>query len=149
MINHHLITDCITMQQIKARFQEAKAKKNTAGMEAAREDIQRLWKRIEGRGEGYMKIYQFYEAAAERGNECIDLNDVIWEKDVEALIASFRENGIERFTFYSTWSGAVKVAWLFTENGCTLEGMVKVNGSAMAFDGEGYEKVPAYLFTVH
>ncbi len=35
-------------------------------------------------------------------NEYIDLHDVVWDKDVEALISSLRENGIEYFTFSST-----------------------------------------------
>ena len=132
MINNHLIMDCMEMQQLKARYDEAKEKENSAGMEAARASYRKL-----------------SEDAAERGNEYIDLHDVVWDKDVEALIASLRENGIEYFTFSSTWSSAVETAWLFTENGCTLEGLVKINGQSKAFGNEEYEKIPAYLFAVH
>ncbi|MCO7136414.1 hypothetical protein [Eubacterium callanderi] len=149
MINNHLIMDCMEMQQLKARYDEAKEKENSAGMEAARASYRKLSEKIESRGESYTKVYRLYEDAAERGNEYIDLHDVVWDKDVEALIASLRENGIEYFTFSSTWSSAVETAWLFTENGCTLEGLVKINGQSKAFGNEEYEKIPAYLFAVH
>ena len=122
MINNHLVMDAMTMQQIKARYDAAEKQNNTEGMEAARKSYQQLSERIEKRGASYVKVYRLYEEAAERGNEYIDLNDVIWDKDVADLIQSLRENGVEHFTFSSTWSSAVEVAWLFTQNGCTLEG---------------------------
>ena len=57
---------------------------------------------IRHRGAGYAKVYRLYEEAVERGNEHIDLNEVIWDKDVESLIQLLRENGVEYFTFSST-----------------------------------------------
>ena len=149
MINNHLIMDCMEMQQLKARYDEAKEKGCSSGMEAAREAYRKLSEKIEGRGKSYTNVYRLYVDAAEHGNEYIDLHDVVWDKDVEALISSLRENGIEYFTVSSTWSSAVQTAWLFTENGCTLEGLVKINGQSRAFGSNEYEKIPAYLFAVH
>ncbi|MEY8390475.1 hypothetical protein AALA98_03740 [Lachnospiraceae bacterium 45-W7] len=148
MINNHLIMDAMAMKQIKARYDEAKAQGNTAGMEAARESYRKLSERIEGRGESYTKVYRLYEEAVERGNEYIDLRDVIWDKDVEGLISSLRENGIEHFTFSSTWSDAVETAWLFAQNGCVLEGLVEINGPCKGICTDEYEKVHGYLFAI-
>ena len=149
MINNHLVMDAMAMQQVKARYDEAKKNNDTEGMEAARKSYQTLSRRIEKRGAGYAQVYRLYEEAVERGNEHIDLYNVIWEKDVEGLIQLRRENGVEHFTFSSTWSSAVEVAWLFTENGCTLEGLVEINGPhTNAFTGER-EKVHGYLFAIH
>jgi len=149
MINNYLVLDTMAMQQVKARYNEAKEQKNSDGMEAARKSYQELSERIEKRGKSYVKVYRLYEEAAERGNEYIDLNDVIWDKDVESLIQSLRENGVEYFTFSSTWSSAVETAWLFTQNGCTLEGLVEINGrNTDAFIGER-EKAHGYLFAIH
>lgn len=149
MINNHLVMDAITMQQVKARYDEAKGNNNTEGMEAARKSYQQLSERIENRGKSYARVYRLYEDAVERDNEYIDLYNVIWEKDVAALIQSLRENGVEHFTFSSTWSSAVEIAWLFTQNGCTLEGLVEINGPhTNAFTGER-EKVHGYLFAIH
>lgn len=149
MINNHLVMDAMEMQQIKARYDEAEAQNNNEGMEAARKFYKELTERIGNRGAAYAKVYRLYQEAVDRGNEYIDLNDVVWEKDVAALIQSFRENGVEHFTFSSTWSSAVAIAWLFTENGCTLEGLLQINSQHKAFGSEEYEKVPAYLFAVH
>ncbi len=149
MINNHLVMDAMAMQQIKARYDEAKEQNNTEGMEAARKAYQQLAERIESRGASYAKVYRLYQEAVECGNEHIDLNDVIWEKDVAALIQSLRENGVEHFTFSSTWSSAVEVAWLFTQNGCTLEGLVEINSRHTdTFTGER-EKAHGYLFAIH
>ena len=148
MINNHLIMDCMEMQQLKARYDEAKEKENSAGMEAARASYRKLSEKIESRGESYTKVYRLYEDAAERGNEYIDLHDVVWDKDVEALIASLRENGIEYFTFSSTWSGAVRIAWGLCQHGCTLLGMTEVYGMTTNYQTGAHDKKPAYLFSV-
>lgn len=50
MINNHLVMDAMTMQQIKARYDEAEKQNNTEGMEAARKSYQQLSERIEKRG---------------------------------------------------------------------------------------------------
>lgn len=149
MIDNHLVMDAMAMQQIKARYDEAKGNNNTEGMEAARKSYQQLSERIENRGKSYARVYRLYEDAVERDNEYIDLYNVIWEKDVAALIQSLRENVVEHFAFSSTWSSAVEIAWLFTQNGCTLEGLVEINGPhTNAFTGER-EKVHGYLFAIH
>lgn len=49
MINNHLVMDAMTMQQIKARYDEAEKQNNTEGMEAARKSYQQLSERIEKR----------------------------------------------------------------------------------------------------
>ena len=86
--------------------------------------------------------------AQERGNAYIDLNDTIWDDQVPALIGNLREYGIEKFTFSSTWSSAVETAWLFTQNGCRLEGLVEINGRHKAFMSDEYEKAHGYLFSI-
>lgn len=42
MINQHLVTDAMIMQQIKARYDKAKAQNNTEGMEVARKSHKHL-----------------------------------------------------------------------------------------------------------
>ena len=148
MTNKNLKQDYAKMQEIKAAYDTAKAQKSTEGMEAARADHQSLMAEIESRGEGYVKVFQLYESAMERGNKYIDLRDVIWDKDVEGLISSLRENGIEHFTFSSTWSSAVETAWLFTQNGCILEGLVEINGTCTGIGTDEYGKVHGYLFAI-
>ena len=110
---------------------EAKEKENSAGMEAARASYRKLSEKIESRGESYTKVYRLYGDAAERGNEYIDLHDVVWDKDVEALIASLRENGIEYFTFFfhMVECGGNRLA-LYRKTAAPLKGWLKSTARA-------------------
>lgn len=132
-------------QEIRKAYNEAQ---DEAGKEKARADHHALLERIEGLGETACRIWREYETAREKGNARLDISDVVWDKDVESLIACMRENGIGEFTFSSTWSSAVETAWLFTQNGCELGGLIEVNGGKNHFTGE-HEKKHGYLFKVN
>ena len=136
-------------QKIKRAFEEAEKAESTEGMEQARETYRTWAAAIEGKGKNYGRLYKLHEEAWERGNEHIDLNDCIWEKDVKGMIDSFREFGIKAFTFSSGWSGANEIAWLFLQNGCSLEGLVEINSPHKEFMSEEYEKAHGYLFRVN
>ena len=137
------------IEELKARFQTAKAADDVEGMEKARAERKALGEAIEAKGATFAWMYNFYESARQRGNEHIDISECYDYRDEAALIASFRECGIETFTFSSGWSSAVESAWKFTQNGCTLMGMVEINSQTKTWDGDGYEKRHAYLFKVN
>jgi hypothetical protein len=65
------------------------------------------------------------------------------------MIESLKALGIEKFTFSSTWSSSVEVAWLFTQNGCTLEGLVEINGKCKQTFSDDFEKAHGFLFSIH
>jgi hypothetical protein len=43
----------------------------------------------------------------------------------------------------------VKTAWLFQENGCTLESLIQINDGFKDFKTGEKTKIPAYLFKVN
>ena len=135
-------------EEIKARFQAAKAEKNAEVMEQARAEYQRLEESIERKGVTFATMYDLYKSARERGNEYIDISECYEYRNEAALIADFRECGIDTFTFSSSWSSAVESAWAFIQNGCTLMGMVEINAKTKNWEGDDYEKRHAYLFKV-
>ena len=90
-----------------------------------------------------------YEKARENQNMYIDFNEVIWDNEIQSIIKILRDNGIEKFTFSSTWTSAVKTAWLFTQNGCTLEGLTEINEGYEDFITGKIKKAPAYLFKLN
>ena len=119
-----------------------------AGKTAIRDSYKALMKEIETLGTAACRIWRDYETSRDCGNEYLDINDVVWDKDVEALISCMRDNGIDHFTFSSTWSSAVETAWLFLQNGCTLEGLIEINSRHKdLFTGER-EKAHGYLFRI-
>nr|DAH87899.1 MAG TPA: hypothetical protein [Caudoviricetes sp.] len=58
-----------------------------------------------------------------------------------------KANGVKEFTFSGTYSGALETAWLFQQEGCTMEGMVKVFSKYTDANGE-HTEVPALLFKI-
>lgn len=134
--------------KIKAAYDKAEAAGDENGTAAAREEIHKFWDEINAKGQAYIHLMREYETARDNGNDLLDLQDTIWEKDVKELVDCMREYGIGRFTFSSTWSSSVEIAWLFTKNGCALEGMTTVQGSEKLFSRER-EISPAFLFRVN
>ena len=134
------------IEELKARFQTAKAEKNTEAMDQVRAEREALGKSIEAKGADFALMYDYYEDARQRGNEHIDISECYEYRDEAALIASFRACGIHSFTFSSRWSSAVEAAWAFIQNGCTLKGMIEINAKTKTWDGDSYEKCPAFLF---
>ena len=147
-MNKNLEKDYEKVAAIKAAYNKAQEAGDEAGMDQARKDIRAAYNQIEENGEEYARVYRMLEEARERENDLIDINDNIWSKDVEKLIGALRENGIKEFTFSSTWSSIVETAWLFTKNGCSLKGMVEINGHCQVFMGGEWERKPAFLFTI-
>ena len=136
------------VQELKKRYNAAKDAGDEAGMQTARDAYNLLMDGIGTAGESSVRIYRLYEEAHDCGNKYIDFNEVIWDKDVAGMVAAHRENGITHFTFSSGLSGAVDTAWLFTQNGCRLEGLVEINSPHKAFGSDEYEKAHGYLFSI-
>lgn len=113
-----------------------------------RSDYNALMEDVEKHGEHFCRIWREYESSKDCGNAYIDINDVVWDKDAEKLISCMRENGIDKFTFSSRWSGSVETAWLFQKAGCKLEGLVEINSRIKDYMNDEYEKVHGYLFSV-
>lgn len=133
-----------------AQVQEAKKAYDTATTDEAKEAAFALYHEavdpLEALGATACRIWREYEVSRDSGNTYLDLSDVVWDRDVDALIACMKENGIEHFTFSSTWSSAVETAWLFQKAGCRLEGLVEINSRHKAIMSDEYEKAHGYLF---
>ena len=118
------------------------------GKIAIRASYNALMKEIDSLGKAAGRIWREYEISRDCGNEYLDINDVVWDKDVESLISCMREHGIEKFTFSSSWSSATETAWLFQKAGCKLEGLVEINSQHKEIMSDEYEKAHGWLFRV-
>ncbi len=136
-------------EKLYARMQELKKLYNEGEKEKAQQSYSKLKETIKNEENGFRIIWTMYEKARDNQNLYIDFNEVIWDNEVESIIKTLRDNGIEKFTFSSTWSSAVKTAWLFKENGCTLEGLTEVNEGYEDFITGKMKKTPAYLFKLN
>ena len=71
-------------------------------------------------------MFWAYENTKETGGEDLNFNDVIWDEDIEPLVKTCREEGIEQSTISSTFSRLNETLWRLIELGCKIEGMKKV-----------------------
>lgn len=130
----------------------AKKAFDTATTETEKAEARVLYKtagaEITTLGEIACRIYREYETSRDSGNDYLDISEAVWDKDVESLIKCLRDNGIEHFTFSSTLSSAVETAWLFQQNGCTLEGLIEINSRFTKWNSDEHEKAHGYLFRV-
>ncbi|MBQ7541444.1 MAG: hypothetical protein IJT44_04025 [Clostridia bacterium] len=91
---------------------------------------------------------QAYFSALRNGNETVDFNYVIWDSDVDPILADCRRFGVTEFTVSSTFSSLVQIIAAFVDRGCRLDGMTKVKGT---YDAPGTDErilIPAFLLRV-
>ena len=116
-----------TFENFYNRIRDAKNAYNAARTEdeknTARFAYKAVWDELKELGREACRLFNEYEVSRDSGNDYLDISEVVWDKDVADLITAMRENGINHFTFSSTWSSAVETAWLFQQNGCKLEGL--------------------------
>ena len=136
-----------------AGIQEAKKAYNAAADEAGKDAARALYKEatkdLEGLKGTELRIWKDYETSKDSGNEYLDIDGTVDDDKVEELITCMMDYGFEAFTFSSSWSSAVKTAWLFQKAGCTLAGLIEINSQYTAFMSDEHEKTPAYLFKLN
>ncbi len=76
-------------------------------------------------------VYWAYQNSKESGYDMIDFKDVIWEKDVEKITSTCRENEIEKITISGTYSGLIPILATFEKFGCKVSGMAEIKSSSI------------------
>jgi hypothetical protein len=98
------------IEEAKKAYKEATTAEER---DAAREAAKEAEDRIDEMGDIAWKIWRAYEKSRDNENEILDFDDIIWDRDVEALTACMRENGIKAFTYSCRATDAVETLWLF------------------------------------
>lgn len=146
LLKNQFEEDYTLEQSIWERYKVAEANGNKVDMENAKTAHSAHVTELQERGKVYCRLYREYELSRDSGNGLLDINDAVWDKDVAELVYCMRKNGVRRFTFSSTWSGAVETAWLFQKNGCRLMGLAEINGRTKKILSEEHEKAHGYVF---
>lgn len=88
-------------------------------------------------------IFDAYRISKEVGNNAIDFNGVIWEKDIQPIVEYMVENRIYEFTISSTFSGLIPVLAEFEKQGYQMCGITEVNAPYTDFSTGKYQRIPA------
>ena len=130
-----------TIAEAKKAYKEATT---AEGRDAAREAAKAAEDRIIKMGDiAWRIIWRAYRNSRDNENKILNFDDIIWDRDVEALTACMKKNGIKAFTYSCPATDAIETLWLFKEAGCTIGEMVEVNVRKNFF-GKGYEKGHAF-----
>lgn len=96
---------------------------------------------------------QAYFYSKEAGNRLLNFADVIWERDIPAIIENCRRFEITDFTISSTFSGLLMVLAEFQKHGCHMVRLIEVNSRYEEFTGNVDEDpkkaiIPALLMRI-
>ena len=128
------------MEEARKAYAEATTDE---GKEAAEKAYGEAKDKMADQGDLAWRIWRAYEHSRENENKILNFDDIIWDRDVEALTACMKENGIKAFTYSCRATDAIETLWLFKQAGCTIGEMVEVN-LRKDFFGKGYEKGHAF-----
>ena len=130
-------------EELEKKFDAAEKAGDAQTMQACRDAYQELVKEVQAEGEDFGNMMRLYSDMKKHGNSLLDLSGAY--REPKKILQVFREFGVKEFTFSSTWSSAIQVAWEFTQLGCGLKGMTEIYGSGQTFMSNEYERIPAYL----
>ena len=86
-----------------------------------------------------------YLYSKEAGNDLPNFADVIWDEDIETILADCKRLGIKEFTISSTFSSLITTIARFEKLGCRLDGIVQINDRYAWGDRQ---QIPAFKLTV-
>lgn len=91
---------------------------------------------------------QAYFYSLDAGNELPNFAEVIWDDQIEEIIADCKRYGITEFTISSTFSSLITSIAKFEEMGAKLEGIVKIKSIFKSWDTEENEILPAFKMSI-
>ena len=133
-------------EELEKKSDAAEKAEDAQTMQACRDAYQVLVKKVQAEGEDFGNMMRLYSDMKKHGNSLLDLSGTY--REPKKILQVFREFGVKEFTFSSTWSSAVQVAWEFTQLGCSLKGMTEIYGSGQKFMSNEYERIPAFIFSL-
>ena len=86
---------------------------------------------------------QAYIYSAEAGNELINFDGAIWDNEIEEILENCRKYEIKEFTISSGFSSLIEILDKLSEQGCEIEGLVKINSTRKDYSTGKLKTIPA------
>ena len=80
-------------------------------------------------------VYKAYHKSKEVRKDLIDFNDIIWPDDVEAIVATLRENNIQEFTISCRSTNLIDCLVIFEKFNCKMNGITAIKIGWKRIDG--------------
>lgn len=88
-------------------------------------------------------MFWAYRTSKEAGNDLINFSDVIWDKDIEEIVKTCRDNDIREFTISCQFTGLIETLAEFEKLGCKIFGLMQVYAPYKDFLTNKQAVVPA------
>ena len=92
---------------------------------------------------------QAYLYSLEAENDLPNYGEVIWEEDIDPILADCRRTGITEFTVSSTFSSLIETIAELQKRGCELKGLVEINSRYKDWTTGEKERIPAFLMSLN
>lgn len=103
-----------------------------------KEEYRDLMEAVRLEGECFCAMFRMYSKMKEAGNTLLNVPD---DYGPENIMKLFKACEISRFTYSSSWSGALETAYVFEQSGYRIAGMTEINVGA-----RNNKKIPALVF---
>ena len=97
---------------------------------------------------GACKAYRAWMQTIEREEDEVEMNDFLWDKEVEDFIEAFRKAGIESFIYTNQSTAVMENLHDFEKAGCRMEGLTKIKRSERRFGEDQETEILGVHFTV-
>ena len=88
-------------------------------------------------------LMKAYRTSLKVGNDHINFEEVIWDREIEPITTFLKANGVCEITISSTFSSLISTLVLFEKNGFQIAGITEVTAGYTDFRTGTYAKVPA------
>ncbi|WP_278558885.1 DUF7698 family protein [Acidaminococcus intestini] len=118
---------------------EAKKSGVQRDLDRARDEYRDLMEAVRIEGECFFAMFRMYSEMKEAGNTLLNVLD---DYNPENIMKLFKACEIARFTYSSSWSDALKTAYVFEQSGYRIDGMTEINRGSR----NNKKKTPALVF---
>ena len=99
-------------------------------------------------GNGTCKACRAWQSSVQYGEEELEMEDFLWDREVHDFIDTLRKAGIKAFVYTNQSTAVMENLHAFAAEGCTLAGLCKVTRKENRWGGEEETTVMGIRFTL-
>ena len=97
---------------------------------------------------GACKAYRAWLHTIERGENEVDMNDFLWDREVEDFVDTFRKAGIKSFIYTNQSTAVMENIHGFEAACCKMEGLCKIERIERRFGEDKTEEIMGIRFSL-
>ena len=97
---------------------------------------------------GACKAYRAWSHSIEKGNEELEMDDFLWDREVTDFIDTLRKAGIETFVYTNQSTAVMENIHDFEANGCRLDGLTKIHRMENRYGEDEETTIPGIRFSL-